>query len=107
MKFPICNNCYDEGVIPGMDALGTYVTVDGVEICGLCEKRVTEVKPYRYVEVRVRRSARDVYAVLPLTHEYLNWMTANNEDTDLTLGFYRTVNNQGVRYDGGTLHGTI
>ena len=87
MIFPICQSCQEKGVIPNYDALLAMKTNDGVSLCGLCEQRIGADTPFDEVHVRVRRTVRDVYAVLPLIDPFLEMLS--EPDRRLTLAFYK------------------
>lgn len=85
MVFHVCDSCKDKGVIPIYDALLNMKTLDGVQLCALCEQRIDGCH-YSKINVRVRRVARDVYGVLPLIEPFLNLLS--QEEAGETQKFY-------------------
>ena len=71
MKFHICKKCHTKGVIPEYHALLSMKSEDGVWLCGLCENRVGDDRPFYLVDVKIRRICKHVYSVMPLTVPYI------------------------------------
>ena len=85
MIFPICQFCKEKGVIPDYDALLLMKTDDDVSLCGLCEQRIGTDTSFDEIHVRVRRIAREVYAVLSPIEPFLEMLS--EQDRQLTLAF--------------------